>query len=207
LSGQYEVNWDDFNALVAQDPRVAMFAPVLPALQPLMVLSVQSLLAPFRNVQVNHHFVHVTWTERGEEQSEIFRLSERDADSLLDALGRSTGKRVSQLRVMEELNKGNGTIHYFKISTELAIGRRILIPGTYPVLLVPSSADEGVLYVLVRGSLTEDDIISFVPVKISPFVEGQSPSARCIRDASDTLRLAESRVGPHLLRLERPGEE
>ncbi|HEV8383579.1 MAG TPA: hypothetical protein VGQ11_01815, partial [Candidatus Acidoferrales bacterium] len=59
LSGQYEVNWDDFNALVAQDPRVAMFAPVLPALQPLMVLSVQSPLAPFRNVQVNHHFVHV----------------------------------------------------------------------------------------------------------------------------------------------------
>jgi hypothetical protein len=59
----------------------------------------------------------------------------------------------------------------------------------------------------VRGSLTEDDIISFVPVKISPFVEGQSPSARCIRDASGTLRLAELRVGPHLLRLYRPGEE
>lgn len=201
LKKQYVVDWNEFGEAVAMEPRLAILAPAMPAISPMMALTQQAILAPFRGVKVNQHFVHVTWKVRGEEQSKIFRLSSKDADSLLSVLQGLTGKTPSQINVLEELEKGSGKVMGFKVHSNIAIGRTYLPAGNYRIMLVERSAAAGVLYVLRRGSLEPDDILAAVPVQISPVVDAQAPNARFEADLLGAQHLVELRIGARILHL------
>ena len=201
LKKEYKVDWNDVGEAIVQDPRMAMLAPALPVVQPLTAMAVQAMFAPFSGVKVNQHFVHISWNKGGEEQSRIFRLSNRDADSLLVLLQKLTGKTPSQINVLEAIDKGSGKMMVFKVHASIVVGKTYLPPGNYRLLLVETSAVEGVLYVLLRGSLESGDILAIVPVTISAAGDIQTPNARFEADLLGAPHLVELKFGSRLLHL------
>ena len=96
------------------------------------------------------HFVTIAWQDRGTEQELTLQMGKGDHTAILEELRRVTGKQWQDVnaetrRVLSMLEADSAASVEVRFDRETIAGDAVLPPGTYRMVFVPRSPDDGFL--------------------------------------------------------------
>jgi hypothetical protein len=156
-------------------------------------------------IKSKYAYISILWSERGADQEVQFRLDRKDYESFVTQLRTSTGKEWKNLeteweKLRQALATGTGRQSPLRLDRKLRIGKVDLKPGSYQLIVLMETSNQGQAYVFPNNEVSIEHLISANQVEIAPSEGSQVEGVTYKQDDNGVSRISEIRTPGQLLR-------